>query len=237
MFQNLIGRLFGQSPTSTNAAAAGVTNPSIPSEEAKKIAHRFDPDLRRLSELERQSRFEAAERRRQETGSFAVVSGIGLPSHNRMSYPGYQAEKDGLTAAANIWHEAVKPTVDDYLIAHGTGSAGQFCQILLDGVTRHAAQHESYGSLIAGNSSIQTGGYWDNGWGVFVLSRRAFMNSGQHKDGLITIPLEAFRAIVIPEGIVFTARLIFPKWEHKLRSHKELAHELTQEAQAHLNLR
>ena len=202
--------------------------------EAVSLRKFFQPVVELLIEQQRDAlAARAAERNEARVpGEMYIPPAAPRPMWSRLDYPGLKEARQTLTVAAKLLADspAREPSTGE-LTAHGTQSADHFFQIMLDGELRHLNDRETYGSLGAGSeANTQVGGYWDYGWGVFVIASSVLEQVQQLKGNLWIVALEHVRAIVLPEPLVQTAQDVFPQWRAKITHHEKLASELAAEA-------
>lgn len=152
-----------------------------------------------------------------------VGMGLRRPLWHKAKYSDTEVEKNYLESVANDYNAMVSH--DKNLIAHGTQDCSSLCQILMDGELKHVVGIENYGNLGCGPmKSVQAGGYWDNGWGVFVTTPAVLKTCDI--DEFLIVPLEKLNAILLPRQTVDAVRSEFPEHTNLLRSYKQFADEI-----------
>jgi len=152
-----------------------------------------------------------------------LVYGRGLrrPLWSKIEFQDTAEERRYLREAAKKYNAQNSP--DEMLIAHGTQDAATLCQILLDGELRHVIGIENYGNL-AYEESIQTGGYWDRGWGLFIATPRIVQHC--KTDQYRVVPIQELKGVLLPNPLVEIVRTAFPEQENKIMSYQTFAQEI-----------
>jgi|TARA_B100002003_G_C14104639_1_gene531327 hypothetical protein len=114
-----------------------------------------------------------------------------------------------------------RPTV---LLAHGTDSSSQFCQILLDGKLKHLIGRESYGQL-GSPATVDEGGYYSCDWGLFVGTVQT-VRSTRVKSDHREVPLHDLDAILFTTPIVEIVRRHFPRYGSVIKGYRQFGNEL-----------
>lgn len=109
------------------------------------------------------------------------------------------------------------------LIVHGTkGGPYVLCQILLDGTLYHNTITQCYGNLAAKKEqSVAGGGYYDEGWGIFVAKSSSIMNAPVRNRRIVS--LEGLEGIVVPTQIAPLLREEFPRYGGKIFGYQGFA--------------
>lgn len=154
-----------------------------------------------------------------------IIEGPRRPVWMRLQFQDTQEERLYLKKAAEEYD--AKADLDDRLSAHGTQDAAHLSQILLDGELKHLDSIENYGGLAVGAGNTPYGGYWDHGWGVFVI-KTSVLRDAKVEGKFRILPLNQFEAILLPTPIVETVRKEFPKYEHLIKGYRQFADEFKQ---------
>jgi len=145
------------------------------------------------------------------------------PLWSKVEYYDTKEERDYLASVAaryNTTHE------ENQLLAHGTQDASHLCQILLDGELHHNVGIENYGNLAARGESVQMGGYWDRGWGLFVADSETILDAETNPDNYLVVPLHILEGIALPRQVAETVITHSPEHEHLIKSYRKLAAEI-----------
>lgn len=150
-----------------------------------------------------------------------VYGRLRRPLWYKIEFQDTAEERAYLTQMANKYNQQNSP--EDNLIAHGTQDCSTLCQILLDGELRHVIGIENYGNL-SSKESIQTGGYWDNGWGVFVATPKILQNC--RAEQYLVVPIQELKGVLLPNPLIEAVKKEFPEHVNKLRSYRQFAKEI-----------
>ncbi len=115
---------------------------------------------------------------------------------------------------------------ENELIAHGGVDVTALCQILLDKTLYHNTYTECYGNLAVGKGqSVQVGGYYDTGWGIFVATQ-SYIRNMPIKNVVFprrVVSLEGLEGIVVPTQIAPILREEFPRYSCKIYGYQGFA--------------
>ena len=155
-----------------------------------------------------------------------VIRTIQYPLWIKIQFDNTQKEREYLVRVSGEYKKTVLRS--ETLLAHGTNNAYDFAQILIDGRLKHGKSYENYGDLSFCEGNVLAGGYWDNGWGVFVTNYKTIKKCMKESKGerFLEVPLEELEAILLPEPIVKEVREEFPKRKEIIKGHIEFAQEL-----------
>ncbi len=150
-----------------------------------------------------------------------VYGRLRRPLWHKIEFQDTADERRYLTEVACRYNSQSVPC--DNLIAHGTEDSSTLCQILLNRKLKHNVGIENYGNL-ASTESIQVGGYWDRGWGLFVATPKTIQN--YEIERYLVVPTQKLKGILLPGPLVEVVQREFPDQASKLRSYLQFAQEI-----------
>lgn len=154
--------------------------------------------------------------------------GVQRPTWMNLQF--YNTEQERMYLANVAEEHNSKTRKSNRLITHGTQDSGHLCQILIDGMLQHIKGIENYGDLGAYQKTTQAGGYWDNGWGIFIATPKTIaecLAQSQEKP-FLEVPISELEAVVLPTQIVPAVQKEFPPYAQLFRGYAQFAEEIKQ---------
>jgi len=164
-------------------------------------------------------------RRERNADGVIMVRGLTRPLWMAAKFEDTPQQRAYMRQALQAHEQGLDP--DLYFSAHGVCEAADLCQILLDGELKHYPGWQSYGRLQFVEDSVATGGFYDQGWGVFAgrggTIRKALETE---RDGMLIVPLDVLDAVLLPRQMVPAVTKAFPHYTPLIKSYEQFADEL-----------